>query len=71
MDYWKSAKKEEGWDYINSHDPDFCLLNECIRHSSQNSAIHYTTKNNWGNGVFSKHKLIEQTLLEIKLTTFE
>ena len=62
MDYWKSKFKEEGWNFINSQDPDFCLLNECIDHPSQKSSVHYVSKNNWGNGVFSKHKIIEHEL---------
>ena len=62
MDYWKSKYKEEGWQYINSQDPDFCLLNECIDHPSQKSSVHYVSKNNWGNGVFSKHNITEHEL---------
>ena len=62
MDYWKSKYKDKGWDFIIKEDPDVSLLNECIIHPSQNSAIHYTSKNNWGNGVFSKHQLIEHEL---------
>ena len=62
MDYWKSKYKEEGWQYINSQDTDFCLLNECIDHPSQKSSVHYVSKNNWGNGVFSKHNITEHEL---------
>ena len=59
MDYWKSPKKEEGWDYIKSIDPDIMLLNECSNHKSQKNSIHYLSKGKWGCGVFSKHKLTE------------
>jgi len=62
MDYWKSPNKDKGWEYINSVDPDISLLNECINHESQNYSVHYISRNNWGNGVFSKHKIEEVNL---------
>ena len=62
MDYWKSKYKEEGWGFINSQDLDFSLLNECVDHPSQNSSVHCISKDKWGTGVFSKHKLVEHQL---------
>ena len=59
MDYWKSSKREEGWKYIQSIDPDVSLLNECSNHSSQKYSVHHIAKREWGCGVFSKHKLEE------------
>ena len=59
MDYWKSSQKEQGWEYLNSVDPDICLLNECSRHASQEFSIHNISRNDWGVGVFSKHELDE------------
>ena len=59
MDYWKSSKREEGWEYIQSIDPDVLLLNECSNHSSQKYSVHNIAKREWGCGVFSKHKLKE------------
>ena len=59
MDYWKSAKKEEGWDYVQSIDPDIMLLNECSLHSSQKNFIHHVSRSKWGCGVFTKEKLTE------------
>ena len=59
MDYWKSSKKAESWDYVQLLDPDVSLLNECSTHSSQNHHIHHLAKDKWGCGVFSKHNLEE------------
>ena len=60
MDYWKSSKREAGWDYIQSKNPDIALLNECSNHDSQKYSIHHIDKNNWGCGVFSNHELTEK-----------
>ena len=59
MDYWKSSKREEGWEYIRSVEPDVCLLNECSNHSSQKYSVHHIANRDWGCGVFSKHELKE------------
>ena len=59
MDYWKSSKKAESWEYIQSLDPDVSLLNECSTHSSQKHHIHKIAKDKWGCGVFSKHAIEE------------
>lgn len=62
MDFWKSKHKDKGWEFINSQDPDVSLLSECIDHPSQNFSIHHISKNKWGTGVFSKHKIVEHEL---------
>ena len=66
MDFWKSKHKDKGWEFINSQDPDVSLLSECIDHPSQNFSIHHISKNKWGTGVFSKHKIVEHEL-ELKI----
>ena len=62
MDFWKSKHKDKGWEFINSQDPDISLLSECIDHPSKNFSINHISKNKWGTGVFSKHKIVEHEL---------
>ena len=63
MDYWKRTEdnRAKAWEYIQSVDPDVCLLNECSTHTSQEYSVHSVYRRGWGTGVFSKHQLTEIT----------
>ena len=66
MDHWKRSQeqREKAWKFIQSLEPELCLLNECIDHPSQPYSIHSKDTGAWGTGVFSKYALSEITSID-------